>query len=371
MGSDASLIPLAASIAGLVGGLWLLVRGFAGYRQATRIGDVVTSRISSLAVGEARVAGVVEPAELTLVSPFQSRTCVYYRAHASESDGRDSRTILAEERAVGFRVRDATGHVRVFPRGASWDVPLVFDESDDPFGGSPAGLELRHGPAIEPGTPDRDTLVARLLTVRPGADDAGPAPGLGSHDGLDPLASMVGSGRRSYREARLEPDETVTVVGTALPFADLPDPETADLADDPLAVGGPLAAADDPEIAADLAAARAAGALETDPGEAWGNAAIPGFGIGRPVRPPELDPAATPLPVADAATAERIERTFEIAPDALVLAASPDHPLVISAGAPTQAVERAEDRFLLGLVGAIVAIVSAVLLALQLGGAAS
>ena len=48
-------------------------------------------------------------------------------------------------------------------------------------------------------------------------------------------------------------------------------------------------------LAAELAAAGAAGTLLT-PEEAWGNAAIEGFGIGRPVRAPELDPGvATPV----------------------------------------------------------------------------
>ena len=37
---------------------------------------------------------------------------------------------------------------------------------------------------------------------------------------------------------------------------------------------------DDPEVAADLAEARAEGTLVDDPAAAWGNAAIPGFGSG-------------------------------------------------------------------------------------------
>ena len=50
------------------------------YREATRIGDTATSRIASLAAGEVQVSGVIEPAELTLISPLQSTPCVYYRA---------------------------------------------------------------------------------------------------------------------------------------------------------------------------------------------------------------------------------------------------------------------------------------------------
>lgn len=71
-----------------------------------------------------------------------------------------------------------------------------------------------------------------------------------------------------------------------------------------------------------------------------GNAAIPGFGIGRPVRPPELDPGAAP-------------------------------PLLISLGAPAAAVNREEERFVVGLLGAVLAIGSAVILAVTLSVAAA
>ncbi len=360
MDSDLAPALLIAASFGLGGGLWLLARGLGGYRAATRIADTSTSTISSLAVGEVRVSGVVEPAELTLVSPLQSRTCVYYRARIREGDRGERRDVIDEERAVGFRVRDDSGSIRVFPRAAQWDVPARFDDRDDQFGSSPPGLALRDGPGVQPATPDRETLVAQLLTVRPGLGDAD----------ATPLARMIGRGRRDYEEARLEPGETVTVVGTALPFDQLPDPATADLADTAgaLTVGGSLASMADPEIAADLAEARAAGILETDPAEAWGNAAISGFEFGRPVRPPELDPAANPVPLANEPTAERFERTFEIAPVELVLAAMPDHPLLVAFGAPGSAVARHEDRFLLGLLGAVLAIASAVVLALQVGG---
>jgi hypothetical protein len=57
-----------------------------------------------------------------------------------------------------------------------------------------------------------------------------------------------------------------------------------------------------------------------------------------------------------------------IAPDALVLAAAPDVPLVISSGAPATAAGRHEREFLVGLLGAILAIASAVGLALVAGG---
>ncbi len=124
----------------------------------------------------------------------------------------------------------------------------------------------------------------------------------------------------------------------------------------------------DPTIAAEMASARAAGELAPDPATAWGNASIPGFGIGHPVRPPHLDQGAQALPVADAATASRIERMFTIAPETLVVAATSDVPLQISCGAPGVAAAREDRRFYLGLLGAVVAIVSAVCLAALVTG---
>jgi hypothetical protein len=125
---------------------------------------------------------------------------------------------------------------------------------------------------------------------------------------------------------------------------------------------------DDPEVAADLAAARASGTLAGTPAEAWGNAAIAGFGIGRPVSPPSIDPDADPLPLADPEAAARSARRFEIAPETLVIAASVEVPLLIAFGAPSAVVARGRDRFAIGLLGALLAIASAMVLAISVSG---
>lgn len=344
------LIALAAG--GIGGGLWLLARGLGGYRTATRLADTGTSTIASMAAGEVRVAGVVEAAEVTLVSPLQSEPCVYYRASIERGDdGGDLQPDFEEERAIGFLVRDPSGTVRIFPRGARWDAPVRFDDATGSFGDEPTALRLRVGGATTMTEPDREQAIAALLSLQPVA-------GSDAH----PLLRAGGSGRRRYREARLAPGDAVTVVGRALPFVDLADPTEADIA------LGTEVLADDPEVAADLAEARAAGLLADDPDEAWGNAAIPGFGIGRPVRTPELDPDADALPLAPAAEAERIERTFHIAPESLVIASAPGVALLIVHGVPGAAVDRHHDRFVVGLLGAILAIASAVALAVMLTG---
>ncbi|MEO8437216.1 MAG: hypothetical protein ABI562_02075 [Chloroflexota bacterium] len=111
------LLGFAAS--GVVAGLFLLGRGLAGYRAAVRVGDTGTSPIGSLAAGEVRVGGVVEPAEMTLISLLQSAPCVYYRATVgNDGNARTTDSGYADDRSIGFRVRDDTGSLRVFPRGA-------------------------------------------------------------------------------------------------------------------------------------------------------------------------------------------------------------------------------------------------------------
>lgn len=337
---------------GLIAGLVLLARGLVGYRSLVRVADTSTSTIASLAAGEVRVSGVVEPAEVILLSLLQSVPCVYYTsAIGSDKESRGDRSGYAEERSIGFRIRDATGSLRVFPRGARFDAPVRFERETDLLGEAPSGLDIRQGGSTRPAEVDDAMARAALLTVEPRIGDLPAVPG-GT------------GGRRSYLEKRLEPGDTVTIVGRALPFSDLADPGSADLGNglDPLG--------DDPEVAADLAEARAEGTLVDDPAAAWGNAAIPGFGIGRPVVAASIDAAANPLPLADAGAAARAERTFRIAPETLVLAASDEVPLLIAYGVPGSVVGRGQDRFIVGLLGAILAIGSAMVVAIGLGGGA-
>ena len=360
--TDLTLAAIAG--VGVVVGLILLVRGFSGYRAARRISGTSTSRISALAVGEVLVSGAAEPLELTLVSPLQSAPCLYYRSRVREASDGDGRDIFAEERAVGFRVRDASRAVRVFPRGARFDVPNLFDGTSGSWDGDPPGLTPRVGSAFGPG-PDRDSQIAALLTVRdPSGDPRGHYRIAGAPTVLSNSPSILAasSGRRHYEEARIDAGEVVTVIGQVLPFGELADPASANVLD------GSADPGSDPEIASDLAEAREAGILADDPAEAWGNAAIEGFGIGRPVRTPELDPGATSPPPPDPGLAARAAATFDIAPGDLVIAASDEVPLIVSLGAPESAVARHQIQFVIGLLGAVLAIASAMAMALLLDG---
>jgi hypothetical protein len=363
MDSFASLLPLC--LIGVGAGLFLLWRGFGGYRTAVAVGDTSTSSIASLAAGEVRVSGTIQPGEVTLVSPLQSVPCVWYHARV-RTTGDNDREIFAEERAVGFRVRDAEGVIRVFPKGARIGTGLRFHARTSFMGDAPAGLNLRSGSAYGPGLGAdgdpalaREAAIAALLTVRMPDDQVEPA--------LDGGGPTFGGGGRDYEEARLEVGDTVTIVGTALPFGHLPDPFGADRMD---RATDPLTGLDDPLVAAEVAEARAAGTLLT-PEEAWGNAAIPGFGIGRPVRAPELDPEADRPEIAPEADGREAAARFDIAPDTLVLAAAEGSPLLIAEGAPEAVVAREQGRFMIGLLGAALAVGSAIVAAIVLGGLSS
>ncbi len=334
---------------GVVAGLFLLARGFDGYRSFVRVGDTSTSMIASLAAGEARVSGVVETAELTLVSLLQSVPCIYYRSTVNGKDDRDSG--YTEERSIGFRVRDTSGSLRVFPRGARFDAPVRFEGETDLLGGEPSALDIRRGGATASTEIDRAAAELALLTVQ-------------SAETLRPQPSLRGSrghGRKSYREIRLEPGDAVTIVGRAIPFSDVADPTGSDIGT------GAADDLDDPEVAADLAAARARGELADNAASAWGNATIPGFGIGRPVSTPTLDGAADVLPLAEPEATAAAARTFVIEPETLVLAVVPGVPLLIAHGIPSAVAGRGQGRFMIGLLGAVLAIGSAMIFAMSLG----
>ncbi len=345
---------------GLVGGLALLGRGLVDWRRGARIAAIAPSRVESVAAGEASLVGAVEPGPIVLVSPLQSRPCVYYRAVVHESRGDEDHTVMAAERGVAFVLRDATGTIPVLARGARWDCPVRWEGKTGWAGDEPAGLARNSGPAIQPAVVDRDRAIAELLTVRPAATSL---PGSEDLPGLALAAAVtdLGTRRRSYEERRIEPGDTVTVVGAVVPFGDLPDPITADRSD-------PTAALDDPEVAAAIAAALAAGTLAGSPEEAWGNASIPGFGIGRPTRPPELDPGVTAPVLAGPGQAATSPLAFDLPPEALVVGAADGIPLVVGLGMPSSIEAAHTASFALGIGGAVLAVASAVVIALVVDG---
>ena len=66
--------------------------------------------------------------------------------------------------------------------------------------------------------------------------------------------------------------------------------------------------------------------------------------------------------------AARADAAFEIASGDLVIAASAEVPLLIALGAPASAAARQQARFIVGLLGGVLAIGSSVILALIVDG---
>ena len=352
---------LGLAIVGLIGGMVLFARGLVAYRRDRLISAVATSSLDGLAAGEVRVSGLVQAIDQLLTSPLQSRPCVWYRARV-ESTGDDRRVFLDEERAVHFRISDGRGRIRVVPGGARWEIGSAFDESTSLTGDEPPGLDRRRVAGYGMVMPDdpatmteeqRRAAVDALLTVGP------PAP-LDAADGAGTI-HLVGTletgGGHRYREARLEVGETVTVIGQALPWADVRQLLEA--------MGG---SNQERAIADDIADAREAGELAASPEEAWGNAAIPGFGIGQPTRPPELDPDAQPPPAVGPMDHEMAVERYETPADELVLARAPGGALAIYRGTPQAAAQQHDLAFLLGLVGAVMAVCCTLALGVMLAG---
>jgi hypothetical protein len=371
----ATFIPqlIGLAVCGIAFGLVALARGLLAYQRALDVATIATAPVTGLAAGEASVTGTVEYGPNHLRSPLQGVPCVHYHARIERHEGDSTRTVYASARSVSFRVRDESGSILVFPAGARWSVAERVRESAW-GGGTPASVMMHADEPVVATARTRDEQIAELLTVhapvRLERDDSPLTSAAGSI-----LGGSLGGGRTEYREDRLEAGEVVTVTGTAVPFADV----------DELAVGSdpdldePLA---DPEIAADIASARAAGMLAPSAAAAWGNAMIPGFGIGRPIRPPELDPgvprAGLPVDSVDdggpgfsggsRGGLESVGAPYGLAAGDLVLASIPGVPLRIMAGAPEQVESRERATFWQGLGGAVVAVASIGLLVLALTG---
>ena len=83
---------------------------------------------------------------------------------------------------------------------------------------------------------------------------------------------------------------------------------------------------------------------------------------------PELDPGVRVPELATPDEAAMAKRVFDLEPHLLVLASVPEQRLIVAEGTPGQVVVRYEQRFLLGLLGAVLAIGSAVALAYSMSG---
>ena len=239
-------------------------------------------RSRSIAAGEVRISGVIEPAELTLVSLLQSVPCVYYRATIGEDDDEHDagRGGVVEERAVGFRVRDATGELRVFPRDAPGSMrPIRFDGLDRHArrrAGRPRDADRRgrSGRRARPRGARSTTCCGSAIRAT-----APCGPSLAERRGARRVPrGPPRAGRRSSRSS-----------GGRSRSATCAIPTGADIGSGADAVGVTIRRS---PPTSPRPARRAT--LADDPDDAWGNAAIPGFGIGRPIRPADDRPGREP-----------------------------------------------------------------------------
>jgi hypothetical protein len=362
--SDDLFTPLTLFVmAGLVGGIVLFVRGLQAYRRDRLISSVATSSLDGIAAGEVRVSGTVVPIDQVLISPLQSKPCVWYRARV-ETTGKDSRVLMDEEMAQEFRVRDETGSIRVVPRGARWEIGTAFDERTSIVGAEPPGLARRTGASYAPFEErdvqqmtelERQAAAQALVTVqRP--TDARDADWLDTTDRSG--APFIERGGRRYRESRLEPGATVTILGQAWPWAEVREVVFAWSPGDNTEV----------DMAADIAVARDMGLLAASPEEAWGNAAIPGFGIGAPTVQPALDPRAHQPEVAAGDSHKAALEKYRIPDEELVLSRGLRGGLAIYLGSPQAATGHHDFAFWVGLAGAVMAVMSALSLGVMATG---
>ena len=143
-------------------------------------------------------------------------------------------------------------------RAAAFRRPLV------EHGRCPARTAIRTGSPYQLAEPDREALIADLLTPDVPLDAGSPLYGDGSSD-------------RQYVEARIEPGDTVTIVGRALPFGALADPSEADVG------GGGVLPADDPEVLMNIAEAREAGSCSPTRPSPGATRRSPGSASARPL----------------------------------------------------------------------------------------
>ena len=108
--------------AAAIGGAAFIVLGFALLRRKRLIENLPTSRIRSVAMGFAELAGRAK-AKTALAAPFSAITCVYFRYLVEQEKtrsrgGRTWETIDRGESGEPFHLQDPTGTILVDPAGA-------------------------------------------------------------------------------------------------------------------------------------------------------------------------------------------------------------------------------------------------------------
>ena len=169
--------------AGALGGLGLCVYGWVLHQRKRLIESIPTSTIRSLALGLVEISGQAQPGESLLSAPFSGIPCVFYSYTVEEhvGSGKHARweTVANGTSEQPFFVNDSTGQVLVVPLDAELILP---DER----------------------TYRNDWLGALPPTALTGLNRLGVS-----------TERWIGSKTLRCREASIQPEERVYVLGTA------------------------------------------------------------------------------------------------------------------------------------------------------------
>jgi hypothetical protein len=109
-------------------GIVLFIVGLFNFKRKHFIETIPTSKIRSIAMGLVEIYGEVVPMNNTMKSPFTFLPCVYYKYRVEElrSSGKSTywATIKEGSECSLFYLRDETGSVMVYPKGAEIDIPV-------------------------------------------------------------------------------------------------------------------------------------------------------------------------------------------------------------------------------------------------------
>jgi hypothetical protein len=120
--------------AAALGGAAIIVLGFVLLRRKRLMENMPTSRIRSVAMGFAELAGTAK-AKGALAAPFSDIPCVYFRYLVEQEKtrrrgGRSWETIDRGESAEPFHLQDPTGTILVDPAGAETVLARSFRKTD-------------------------------------------------------------------------------------------------------------------------------------------------------------------------------------------------------------------------------------------------
>lgn len=109
-------------------GLYGFYYAFNRLKLKRNIEDIPTSKIHSLAIGQAEVKGAVK-CRKELLSPFRGQECIYYKwkiefSYRTAKGGKHWGTLKSGSAMEPFYIEDETGRAIVYPKGSEMKVEL-------------------------------------------------------------------------------------------------------------------------------------------------------------------------------------------------------------------------------------------------------